>query len=501
MTTNIPAQPEAPDYAEANREGIYTDIETLPIRKQIEAAARSGSKITYSDPRTGEIKTADFTGQANWDDYAKTSGAAAWLAESDWKSRGYASRDDALQDYYTNIGSKQGDVLQRVNTGSDAELQKIATDSALSANAAIQKQQLDLRKELGVANAEQTRKELEATDPEGFAARESLVKKLSDDVNSAPSSIASNQSLGAIADRVRALTGSAPSVDKAAYAKLQEQIDKADTGRLGSLYDQVNERLNGNTVASTQAKNQLLQTAMADAERGGKLDDASRDEVIQATRAAQSSRGNFLGNSAAVAESMEVGQAAEDRRVAALGRLTTAQAQAYQQEQAMLGQLTDIDNNQYGRNTNAVSLGANLQNQQFQQEQSAYANRLQGMQTEANLTQAQTTEDRATRQENYGRDQQKLANISSMILGQPISNQFGNLGAAQQGAVGFQQVGYQAGTGLNANAGNQAAGFAQNNYGTAANMWNTTANIKAQDTAGLNSMISSGAGMALGMMV
>ena len=33
---------ETPDYAEANREAVYADMETLPDRKRIEAAARLG---------------------------------------------------------------------------------------------------------------------------------------------------------------------------------------------------------------------------------------------------------------------------------------------------------------------------------------------------------------------------------------------------------------------------------------------------------------------------
>lgn len=52
------AAPAAPDYAAANREGVMADIETLPLRKQIEAAARMGKD--YTDPNTG--KTYSFEG-------------------------------------------------------------------------------------------------------------------------------------------------------------------------------------------------------------------------------------------------------------------------------------------------------------------------------------------------------------------------------------------------------------------------------------------------------
>jgi len=62
MGKSAPPQPEAPDYAAANREGIYADIDTLPTRRKIESAARLGERVEYADPETGETKVADFTG-------------------------------------------------------------------------------------------------------------------------------------------------------------------------------------------------------------------------------------------------------------------------------------------------------------------------------------------------------------------------------------------------------------------------------------------------------
>ena len=52
--------PPAPDYAEANREGIETDIKTLPARKIIESLAKSGGKgrVKVGD----EFIDVDFTG-------------------------------------------------------------------------------------------------------------------------------------------------------------------------------------------------------------------------------------------------------------------------------------------------------------------------------------------------------------------------------------------------------------------------------------------------------
>ena len=53
--------PEPPDYAAATREGVESDINSLPLRKLIEAAARQGTKVTYTDMK-GKEQTVDFTG-------------------------------------------------------------------------------------------------------------------------------------------------------------------------------------------------------------------------------------------------------------------------------------------------------------------------------------------------------------------------------------------------------------------------------------------------------
>jgi hypothetical protein len=53
--------PDPPDYAAATREGVEADIDSLSIRKLIEAAARQGTKVTYTD-MSGKQQTVDFTG-------------------------------------------------------------------------------------------------------------------------------------------------------------------------------------------------------------------------------------------------------------------------------------------------------------------------------------------------------------------------------------------------------------------------------------------------------
>lgn len=71
-----PKPPPPPDYAKANREGIIADVETLPIRRQIDIAARMGKSGTYT--LDGKQYSYDFGGMSDLDyaaqqrDFART---------------------------------------------------------------------------------------------------------------------------------------------------------------------------------------------------------------------------------------------------------------------------------------------------------------------------------------------------------------------------------------------------------------------------------------------
>lgn len=114
------SQPDAPDYAAANREGVLVDIETLPLRRLIESASKAGGKVEYTDPRTGEKKTADFTG----------------------------------------LG--------------DVDLSKKMLDWQLGSADSVASKSLELSQKYGVDYVAQRRKELEASDPTGFKIREEM---------------------------------------------------------------------------------------------------------------------------------------------------------------------------------------------------------------------------------------------------------------------------------------------------------------------------------------
>lgn len=356
---DIPESPPPPDYAAANREGIYADIETLPIRRQIEQAARLGQLIEYVDPRTGQSATADFTGL----------GDAAAVRQ--------------LADIYGQ------------------------------SNAELQRQQLALRQELGVQNAQQTAREVQAADPLAYQTRQDLTSRVLGALTDAPTNIGAHQAVRDAASRFGALD------------------------------------------PSTEALNVGLQQALADYQRGGQLDPATARYMTDNIRAGQVARGNYLGDAAAVQEAATMGQAAEARRAQALAQLLGVQSQAFGQNQA--------------QNQNAVA-----------------------------AAQALSQEERTARNETFGRQQQDLANASAMVLGQPITNQFGSLQGAQQGAVGFTPLTNAPYQQLNPGAGAAGANWAGQQAQWAQNAWMTNANLEASNTAAMNNLYATGAGAALG---
>lgn len=118
MGSKAPPVPETPDYAAANREGILTDIETLPTRRLLDQSARLGRKGEFElDGKTYEY---DFTG----------------LGDADW------NRAQLEVDRESAFGKAQ-DLL-------------------------------DIQAQFGRQFLETSREQLKASDPIGFAMREKL---------------------------------------------------------------------------------------------------------------------------------------------------------------------------------------------------------------------------------------------------------------------------------------------------------------------------------------
>ena len=480
---SIPAAPAAPDYAAANREGITTDISTLPLRNKINQAAQLGQKITYQDPVTGEEKTADFTGMGN---AAAAQQAATIMADT---------------------------------------------------NANLQRQQLALRQELGTATAKQTAAEIRAADPAAYATRQALTGRITDKLAGTAdyaSYVRTNPDLAEAFARDRDENGSTLSIEEwgkrhydtygqnegraiprsgpqsddvgldtsaaAMAGRVRDMDGKVPdaTSRMADLYARANEIDTGANDNSVEALGAALDKAKSDYALGAKLDPDTQREVLNDARAGQAARGNYLGDAAAVAEATTLGQAGEARRQQRLGNLLDVQNRVF-------GQNTTLRNEGRAAQQSKLAQMAGLAGQDFTQGNQSYANRMNNLQLEGNFNQQQLAENHAVNNTNYARQQQALANASAMVLGQPVTNQFGSLGAAQNGAVGgAQQINYNQQGQTNANAGQQGASFAQGNYGTQAGIWNTQAQTAAQGNpwmslvGGALGAFTGGAGSALG---
>lgn len=473
MSSSIPAQPAAPDYASANREGIQTDISTLPLRNQINQAAQLGQRIEYTDPVTGQTRVADFTGMGN--------AAAAQQAA------------------------------------------QIANDQ----NATMQRQQLALRQELGVQNVQQTLRELQASDPRGFALRQSLTDRATQELNGPNSNIQSSQALLDSAHRISLLSGQQPGADER-NGSIYDQATRLSTtapgasSRLGSLYQEA-QRLPGEARDNTTgALGEGLQAALNSFRNGGRMSARETQDMQNEVRAGQIARGNFLGDAAAVSEAVDLDRAREERAQSRLRSLAEVQNQAFGQNAQLRGEtagnamnrlnaMSGLANTEYGQNLsswqasnqaglNQLNALSNLSNQDYNQRMSSWQAGMQGAQQQAGAVMNLVNDQRATRSENNANNQQRLANAQALALGAPITNQFAGLNGAQQGAVGFNNVGYNQVGQLNANAGQNAANFAQQNFGTQANMWGQSAQIASQGSPWM-SALGSVAGAAAGMMM
>lgn len=454
---SLPEQPEAPDYAKANQEAIFSDIQTLPTRRKIDQAARLGQLVEYTDPRSGQTVTADFRGLGDLS-YGQAAADLA-LSTNDRLQRGQlALRQERVFDPKAYAAANK-DVVDFWNANRASLMDPNNKDplAARTLEDFLQKHwETAGRKEgrqggengvtLGEANAMQTAAEIRAADPLAYEARQKLTGQLLGDLNAPDEVIGPNGALMAAASAI--------------------QTQKRDP-RIGNLYDEaIDVYATDVTDSSTDALNVGLAQALEEYKLGGKLDDGTRRELTDSVRASQAARGNILGDAATQVEALEVGSAAEARKQQRLAQLLGVQAQAFGQNTQLRADKLNALNSRFG------TLQA-LQGQDFNQDQARLGNAL-------NAAQAGAAEERAARGETFGRKQQKYANASSFVLGMPVTNQFGSLGGAQQGAVGFAPISGAAAPTLNPNAGAQGAQFAQGNYGTAAGMWGQSAQIAAQ---------------------
>jgi hypothetical protein len=556
---SIPAAPASPDYGAASREGILTDISTLPLRNQINAGAALGNVVNYTDPRTGQPATADFRGQFDINKFLTAHPEFKQPFEQNGRSMSWLQDAVNATDYLN-----WNDVDNRFRApGGNTALVGNTTQNLVDANATIQQAQLDLRKKLGVQNVEQTVAELRAADPQGWALRDALTKQITGGLGAQAPQVAPSENIASAENRLWNIANAAPGNDgrlmdlyKQAQGEYSTAVDDAGAqgtlrglqgvaasrlgtrgedgvarSRLSSIYDEATQLPTDFMDASQLALAPALRTAMQDYALGGRLNADETREATNNVRAGQAARGNYLGDAAAVTEAIALadrGDAKKQQRLqnlltvqgatfgqndalrddsqaaklARLANLTGLQGQSFGQEQSLRQEDRDSAAQQIntmaalaqqmfgnaqslrGESRNAIAQRASmlggLAGQDFGQNQQAYTTGLNAAQSAFQGTQAMANNQLQADQTNYGRKQQSLANASALVMGQPMTNQFGNLGGAQLGAVNFTPVNSPMAGQLNPNAGAQGTQFAQQNYGNLSNIWNTQAGIAAQ---------------------
>ena len=342
-----PKQPPAPNYGEAAESGVYADVGTMGTRRAIESAYRLGQPVTYTDPRTGEEVTQDFTG----------------------------------------LG--------------DIDITKAETQALLDMVPGITEAQLNNLLEYAPQFIDAQRQQMEQLDPEGFKLREEF------------------------AGRLRRGEGTAED--------LALGIDTPEYEELGGIPELGDAEM-------TSAGRQELETQLADQlMRGEQLTSQQQRMLEQGVRGASAARGQALGAGSGLREAiakLEGGmQLGQQRRGEYLGFLGSGQSQS-----DMANRLAQQN---FANTMQRVQQINQARGQGFAAQQQALGTQMAGR-------------------------QQDVGNIQSLLGLQPVAAQAGLMAGLQQGASPFQMQQMQRGIGLDPNAAALGTGFAQNIFGTTA---------------------------------
>ena len=177
---------DAPDYGKAASEAAEADIRTLPARKKLDRLAKLGEKgfVEFKD-RTGRtvVEMVDFTG----------------------------------------IG--------------DIDLSRANLDFFLESAGTVSEAMLAQAEEFGVPFVEQRRKELEAADPEGFAMRQEMGKRIMEGGEKHFMAAAKGAMQGVLGSQAKRgnLFGNAPSIQEAmAVGDVGYRIYQQDIANMGA---------------------------------------------------------------------------------------------------------------------------------------------------------------------------------------------------------------------------------------------------------------------------
>lgn len=423
MGKGSPEAPTPPDYAAANREGIYADIETLPLRRLIESASSGGRKIQYQTPKqladyNAALAAARDTTPINISGYQSSSERKAYQKAlergGDVDISQYIS-PEKYAEYNSAIASRvMPDISQYQTTADftglgDIDKAKMLAQMALETSDLSAQSQLDIGRKYGPQFQDLAIEALKRQDPEGYAGRQDLAAGLRRDYAAA-----------------------AEPTESPLAASLRSQA-------IG-LAQQTPGYETGDTDALRQAREAVLGRSLSEYALGSQLSGQQQQQVEQAVRGAAAARGQTLGNAQVMREVLQKYNAGEQLGQQRLSNLMNVGAQVFGQETALAA----------SKQQQAQARLANLfnaQGTQFGQEQ-------------------------ALRQETQQQQQRRLANLQSYTLGAPISSQFQSLQGAQQSGAPYSPIMAQ-GIGQAANAGQLGSSFAGNIFGTQAQIYNT----------------------------
>tara|TARA_R110000824_G_scaffold15913_3_gene66690 strand:- start:5023 stop:6741 length:1719 start_codon:yes stop_codon:yes gene_type:complete len=474
MGKNTPDPPEAPDYAAANREGIYADIETLPTRRKIEAAARLGEKVTYRMPDTvdddgntviGEERTADFTGFG------------------------------------------------------DMQLTEQEMNSALEMIPTMSQAQLDNLTEFGPQFVAEQRDQLRQMAPEEFDLREEFATRLRGGEKTAEELTAgvsvpeyeefAGQSL-VTPEYMEAQAGQAPAVPM--YEEVSGDMPIVpEYEEVGATPDLADVGLTADMRADVEASI-ADRLALGEGLSGDQIRAVEQDILRTAAK-----RGQVMGGGTALREILGKFRAGEElgrqRRGEATGWLASGQASADVRNRLAQGNFANtmqkIQQVNQARGAKFAGEQQNVANTmqrvqqinqarsaQFAGEQQNLSNEMQRiqqinqargvgfagdqqnlaneMQRVQQINQARSAAFAGQQQAlgtQIGSRQQDISNIQSMLGLQTVAAQGGALSGLQQGAAPFAPPQMARGIGLDAGAGQAATQFAGNVFGTQGSMY------------------------------
>lgn len=479
MGKKSPVAPATPDYAAANREGIYADIETLPIRRLIEAASSGGKSIQYQTPK----QLADYKA-------AVAAGGAPNAAD-------YQTTAD-----FTGLGDidKAKLMLQMANDTADLSAQS----------------QLDIGTKYGPQFQQLALDALKRQDPAGYAGRQELAAGLRSDY-AAPTNVSESERSQLLRDAAigqslerRGGQGGPTTLSQLANltalgqagegqgASTETELSRLVRSAGINLAGQGNDYGLAGSAGSQQARDIALQRGIAEYNLGGQLSGDQQRQIEQSVRGAAAARGQALSSSGAIKEVLGKFNMGEQVKQQRLQNLLNIGAQAFGQEQAAgqsqaqlaqtrLASLFGAQQAEYGQeqasrgmtNQEAQQRLQNLfgaQQTEYGQRQSTRATgeqeAQQRLQNLFSSQQMQFGQEQALRQETQQQQQRRLSNLQSYVLGSPISSSFQSLQGAQQSSSPYTPMMAQ-GIGQNANAGQNATGFAGNIFGTQANIYKT----------------------------